>query len=490
MPEPRGWEIYLPHYLARAEEELQALRPDLCLRLLPEEGNLLLFDRIPATLRVEERRPLSEMRRWFPVLTSLARALIERTVLSLSLNGLPGPGLLGELLKEGPLSGLLLRGRGLKLPEGTLALTRGLYFLPDSLSLRQRFLREHWREGRSFRARALELAEEEDLKRAPWALKALSPLGLTYLGEKGARALSPVLEILPALKRLLRRGGPLTVLRVRQSPEGLSGIAAGEFFFTTERLPGGRGFCAGIYEGDFEGPPLALALAACEHARRAGGGVVRFEPFTYHVLGDLYLEWEDLGAARWAYEKGLSGTRQPADLLNSLGGVYRALGLRAEAREALEEALRLCPEDPLIHHNYGEILLEEGDPRALEHLRRAWELSRGRPLFAGTLARALAREGRRKEALGVLSSLPHLDRETQALYGELLYQEGRKEEALKVLKGLSYHRDCPAAVLARLAVIYFEKGEAEAARVLAREAVRRGGKAAREILEEVKGLWS
>jgi len=489
VTEPRGWEIYFPHYLARAEKELQTLVPDFSLQLLPEEGNLLIFDRVPATLRLRARRPLAEMRRWFPVLVSLARALVERTVLSWSLEGLPGPELLEELLEKGPLPGLLVRGRGLRLPRGTLALARGLYFLPDDLFFRRSFLQEHWREGKRFRARALVFSQGEVGEPAR-TLEPLPPLGLTYLGEKGKEALSSVLAVFPALRRLLRRGGPLLVLRSKSSPEGLSGVAAGEYFFTTERLPAARGLCAGVYEGDFEGPPLALALAACEHARRAGGGVVKFQPFTYHVLGDLYLEWGDLGAARWAYERGLSGTQQPADLLNSLGGVYRALGLAAEARKAWEEALRLSPEDPLIRYNYGEGLLEEGDPRALEHLRRAWELSRGGLLFAGALARALAREGRSQEALEVLTSLPRLDRETQALYGELLYQVGRKEEALKTLRELSYQRDCPPTVLARLAVIYFEKGEEEAARVLAREAVRRGGKGPRKILEEVQGLWN
>ncbi len=497
MPEPLGWERYLPYYLTAAEEELRRVCPHGSPGLLPEEGNLLIFGRVPVTLRLSERGPLSETKRWFPVLKELARRLVENLVLSTAVDGYPGEGLLALMLARGPVKGLLVSGRTLRPPAGAIRLSTGEYLLPDSEVDGRVFLRESWRARRSFRAVSVELKTPADLEEGRKRLELARLFGLTYLSPRAERELAVFLVSLPEVKKFLRRRGPMGLLRLKEPPEGVRGLFLGEFFLfrcrrsVRELFGGSGGLCGGLYPGGFSGPPLALLYAALEHARRAGGGLVSFEPFTYHVLGDLYADWGDLGAALWAYSQARGGTRQPADLLNSLGLIYRSLGFLDEAEKNLREALELSPEDPLIHYNLGEVLAAKGEPEALGHFSRAYELSGRRSLFAEALARELFRNGRLEEARAILEGLSGLSLAGRTLFGEILYRLGDFAGAFEVLREVSLAREAPARALAYLALLYRHyKGEPEAAEVLAREALRRGGREVSELLREVQELWN
>ena len=495
MPEPLGWERYLSYYLSAAEAELRRVCPHGAPALSPEEGNLLLFGRVPVTLRFSERGPLSENRRWFPVLKELARRLVENLVLSTAMDGYPGKGLLALMLAKGPVKGLLVSGRALKPPTGALRLSREEYFLPETEVDGRSFLRENWRARRTFRAAPVILKALPDLEEGRRRLELARLFGLTYLSPRAERELAVFLDHLPEVKKFLRRGGPLGLLRLKSAPKGVRGLFLGELFLfrgreSVREVPGG-GLCGGLYSGGFAGRPLALLYAALEHARRAGGGLVSFEPFTYHVLGDLYADWGDLGAALWAYTQAREGTRQPADLLNSLGLIYRSLGFLDEAEKNLREALELSPEDPLIHYNLGEVLAAKGEPEALSHFRRAYELSGRRALFAEALARELFRRGDLAEARDVLEGLSGRSLTGQALFGEILYRLGDFAGAFEVLREVSLAREAPARALAYLALLYRHyKGEPEAAEVLAREALRRGGREVAELLREAETLWN
>ena len=498
MPEPRGWEKYLDLYLAEAEEELRRIAPHGSPRLRPEEGNILIFGRVPAALFFSERSPLPEAKRWFPTLKELARLLVENLVLSSACDGYPGERVLARLLSRGGVRGLLIKGRGLEPPAGALKLSGDEYLLPDGVTDGRGFVRELWRGRRAFRAVPVKLAAMDDLETARRKLELARLFGLTYLSPRAEKDLAPFLADLSRIKRFLRRGGPLALLRLREPPRGLRGLCLGDFFlfrygaFARRILGRGGGLCGGLYSGEPKGPPLAMAYAACEHARRAGGGLVSFDLFTYHVLGDLYADWGDLGAALAAYERAREGTRQPADLLNSLALVCRSLGFPDRAEEVLREALRLSPDDPLIHYNLGEVLSERGERKeALTLLRRAWELSGRRSLFAEALARELLLSGRIEEAREVLSGRSGLSLSGKTLYGEVLYRSGDFQEAFAVLREVARSREAPARALAYLSLLYRHyKGEPEAAEVLAREALRRGGREIAELFREVEERWN
>lgn len=493
MPEPRGWELYLPYYFRAAENELRKISPIKSVRLLPEEGQILIFNRVPAKLVFEKREPLSESKRWLPVLKNMARILVENIVLTTAYDGWPGPKVLDLMSQESPVSGLIISGRGLCLPEGTLRLADNCYFLPTFLKKNSRFLKDNWRAGKKFVAVTGSLNGSQNSEEISVRLTWAKLFGFTFLSQKAETQLRPFFENFQAIKRLLRRKGRLIFVKLRHLPGDVEGIALGEHFLLKtpkgleEILGTSTGLCAGIYEGNFEGPVLALVYAAYEHARRLGGGFIRFEPFSYHVLGDLYADWGDLGAALWAYRLAEGGTLQPADLFNSQGLILKTLELYEEAEEAFRKALSFAPDDPLINFNLGSLLLERTDSEALQYLRLAFKLSPARSLFVETLAKALAQAGQKEEALDLLFGRNDLTLRGKTLLGKLLYEAGRFQEAFECLKAVSLERDAPAEALAYLALLYKQRGESEAAFVLAREALRRGGSRISEILDKTEG---
>ena len=490
MSEPRAWELYLPYYLKAAESELRRLSPLKSVRILPEDGPLLIFNRVPVSLVFENREPLAEARRWLPVLRHLARVLVENLVLSTAYDGWPGPKVLDLMSQEAPISGLLISGRNLSLPEGSLRLTDNVYFLPAFMKKTLRFLKENWRVGKKFVSVGVSLEGSRNLNTVLARLEWARLFGFTFLSPKAEAQLQPVFENFGAVKRLLRNKGKLILVKLSRPPKGIKGVSLGDLLLLKspkgleDLLGTSSGLCAGIYEGNFKGPALALVYAAYEHARRLGGGSVRFEPFSYHVLGDLYADWGDMGAALWAYREAEKGTLQPAYLFNSRGLLLKALGLYEEAEKAFRRALSLAPEDPLINFNLGTLLLENRDSEALTYLRSAFRLSPARVLFAETLAEALSQAGRKEEALELLLGRSQLTLKGRALLGRLLYEAGRFEEAFECLKAVSREREAPAEALAYLALLYQRKGESEAAFVLAREALRRGGSRISEILDQ------
>ncbi len=480
MPEPRGWELFLPYYLKIAEEELRRLSPFKELSLRSGEGPLLLFGKIPMTLRCETRPALSEAKKWFPVLQEWARNLVENLVLRTAYNGLPGPKVLSFILRQRPISGLVFTGKIKSFPPGTLALEEKLYFLPAIFQKTTDFLREAWRSGWKFVSAQVDCRDPEDHSQFRKSLAWAKLFGFSYLSRRAKESLQPFWEREEDLRRILRSSGSLVLVKLGAPPRGIKTVKVGEqYLFRTRRSPRAllgtsQGLCGGIYEGKASGAPLALVYGAYEQARRLGGGLVKFEPFTYHVLGDLYADWGDLGQALWAYRQAEGHTPQPAHLYNSLGLVFRALELTEEAIGALKKALHHAPQDALVHFNLGSLLVEKGDLAGISHLRKAWELFPSNPLFTEKLAEALWNQGEAEEALKILSGARQLSLKGQTLLGRLLYQQGRIEEAFEILREVVHSREAPAEALAFLALIYRRRGEPEAAEVLAREARRRG----------------
>ncbi|MCB9896739.1 MAG: tetratricopeptide repeat protein [Planctomycetes bacterium] len=102
----------------------------------------------------------------------------------------------------------------------------------------------------------------------------------------------------------------------------------------------------------------------------------------------------------------------------NLADVLRAQGRDDQGREVLERALALSPDDPMLHHTLGLLLVRvEGAEAALPELARACELDPDRARFAYVYAVALHGLGRLEHGLGVvLEALDRHPADTDLLY--------------------------------------------------------------------------
>lgn len=142
----------------------------------------------------------------------------------------------------------------------------------------------------------------------------------------------------------------------------------------------------------------ALRTAAALADARAGDVPVLLE------AGRLLQTAGDPARAAACYEVALEQQRTlDPGLLGRLGAARLSAGDEGGAEEAFRAASSLAPADPRPHHYLGVIALGRGDERgAREAFARA---VRADPRFAGSeiqLARWLARQGRRDEAIAAL----------------------------------------------------------------------------------------
>lgn len=90
----------------------------------------------------------------------------------------------------------------------------------------------------------------------------------------------------------------------------------------------------------------------------------------------------------------------------NLAATEASMGLNAQALEHLQRAQQLDPNQPAIHFNRGNVLMQTGDiEAALESFRRAGELAPERPDPLCNQASALMQLGRRDEALELMQTV-------------------------------------------------------------------------------------
>jgi tetratricopeptide (TPR) repeat protein len=96
------------------------------------------------------------------------------------------------------------------------------------------------------------------------------------------------------------------------------------------------------------------------------------------------------------------------------GLLYLERGRLSKALADAEHALRLSPNDPRARYVRGRVRLERDNPGALDDLERAAKLSRKQdPAILHALARALAHENRRADALAAAKKALELDPHNQ-----------------------------------------------------------------------------
>lgn len=114
----------------------------------------------------------------------------------------------------------------------------------------------------------------------------------------------------------------------------------------------------------------------------------------FSVLGDTYLQTQDYESAIEAYGRAtklLETTGTPAErasALLSLGAAYDKAGLNKSAETALQDALKITPDDPQILNYLGYVWLDRGVhiDQAFDMVRRAAELAPEDPNITDSLA--------------------------------------------------------------------------------------------------------
>lgn len=140
----------------------------------------------------------------------------------------------------------------------------------------------------------------------------------------------------------------------------------------------------------------------------------------------------------------------------------RQAGQVAEARQALDAALALAPDDADLHFLQAGLLLSEQAPeQARESLARSVELNPNQ-LAAYVLQAHLALiGGDAEEARRLVTLAERVDPghpQVAALRGGLLLREGQADEALKVLTAASAQAPDDAQILHTLGFAYMAKG--------------------------------
>ncbi len=473
MSPPYGWKTYAESYLREVKRRLKKCVP-YEVRVSFGDGELEVFGEPLLDVGFTERVPISEAKRWNELLKHFVSTLFEKLVLEWQVEGFPS----AEVLREDlPLGGLVVKGSGLRLPEGTVCVSKGIFFIPSFLKKQKEFLKDCWRRGARFwSASTVFEGREREVRRE---LEAARYLNFSYLSQKARSELSLFLNDLEKLRRL--KGKRAVVVKKGTYLVTVPKVESQDYLvFRTDDSPfkvlgTSQGLCGGecpVRDG-LEGSPYLLAFAACEEARRLGGGFVTASTFTYHILGDLYADWGDLGKALWAYRVAERHPVQPKKLFNSVGLVLKTLDLVEEAIEYFKKALECDPDDPLVNYNLGSTLLKLGDGSAKDYLKKAWKSAPHKRLFAEGYARALFEFGNLEEALEVLEACGSLSLEGQTLLGKVYYQLEREQEAFSTFKKVVSSEEAPGEAFAYLAIFYRKRGESEVAELLENEAQKR-----------------
>ncbi|WP_456370685.1 tetratricopeptide repeat protein [Thermodesulfatator atlanticus] len=400
------------------------------------------------------------------------------------INGLPGPEILVRDLEKGPLYGVLLATKQKVSLEKAYALSKRLFFIPSEF-FSKGFLKALWQKGRDFYALKCVLENKKDLENAKEALKIVATFGFSYFTETAAEnfPLEVFWQQSKKIKRLTKesctktlawvKGPKVSLICLRKKALIELFVAEDEALFLLDGekeeifdLLGSLSLVAGVRLAGPSAFPLKELWAAFEHAKRLGGEEpVPFEPYSLHVLGDVFVDLKDPFAALSCYKAAEKETPQPVELKNSLAYVYFSLGSLEECEKALKEAVGLAPEDPMLHYNLGVFRKQLGK-EYVSYFKKAYELDGDNPFFAEAYAEALSEGENWSEVKKVLSGL-ELTNKGKFLLAKALYETGALTEALGLFRSLATEDPENLEAMAYLALLYVQlKGEYDVAEAL------------------------
>jgi len=175
-----------------------------------------------------------------------------------------------------------------------------------------------------------------------------------------------------------------------------------------------------VAAGELEGADLRAALEAIvSEDPRNGQAHMR--------LGYALIDSGDLQKAEAHFRAALAASMPTADVHLGLALCLVSAGRREGAVQALTEARRLEPGNPVVEANIGSLALEAGDTqKAIESLRSALQIDPDLHQARFNLARALARAGRRADAL----------KEAETLLQRLPVQAPQRAEVQRLIQAL------------------------------------------------------
>ena len=331
-----------------------------------------------------------------------------------------------------------------------------IYFYPKAWGGERRLFFTLLKQRRQFYALPFTFKQSTGLKDFERAISLVKDLGFQRLGEKFLKFLNmyfseEMLEKIAEISReFSKTGGILGITTLKELPfpvkeelkgRGLTLFLCSESASKVAESFEVRGGKTGLLTGEIfkkffrkRASPFMFALAAFEHARRIPDKKVQiFEGFTYHVMADLFYEWEDYGNSLYWYEVGREFTEQPVELLLSKAAIHYLIGELEEARAFIEEALSYR-EDPMSHHNLGLIYLQLGKTsEARRHFEKAFKMEDS-PFYREALANSLWEEGDHMALISLLEGREDLSLKEKALLGKAYFVRREFKKAFEVLK--------------------------------------------------------
>lgn len=147
------------------------------------------------------------------------------------------------------------------------------------------------------------------------------------------------------------------------------------------------------------------------------------EPRFARALAAAYIDTREYDTAIKEHERLLAGAPNDPSVLNNLAWLYEETG-DARALATAEKAYRIAPDAPEVMDTLGWILVQRGDAaRGLTLLREAHARSASNPGIRYHLAVALARLGRKNEALAQLREVMRSTDSNVKKMAESLLQE-------------------------------------------------------------------
>jgi tetratricopeptide (TPR) repeat protein len=164
------------------------------------------------------------------------------------------------------------------------------------------------------------------------------------------------------------------------------------------------------------------------------------------------------------YEKAAEASPRHGDALGRLSGVYRQLGQREKAIEAIDEALKRDPENAQHRFNRGTFYLELGEEtEAVRWFKNALEINPDMPEPYLNMGYVMRRRGDLKTAeemyAHAVERSGEMGYEAQANYAHLLLDQARYDEADALLVDVQKRKPNLTDILLGLCVTRAHKGQ-------------------------------
>lgn len=226
------------------------------------------------------------------------------------------------------------------------------------------------------------------------------------------------------------------------------------------------------YPMDEYGPidTLKNARKALNHARHYGpGGIAVFDATSLNINADRLFQEGNIHGAAEELKAALRLNPGDADIRNSLGVCYAALGAFNRALREFRAAVGLCPESIMPVHNIGLVHEMMGEPqKALRHLIEADRLLGSDPNAGAVfelpfqIGRIYLQEGLPEKAEPYLVRASALNPASGAAcrkLGECLAARGDTNGAVRAFSNAVKRNPNDAAALSELGILFHQQGE-------------------------------